>query len=228
MSLFISACSSANSNKNSQKAAKNPHKIDWDNIWKEFYEKKSDNEFDSLTNFYNQQMSLFSNNSNMSSIYENMGLSVSNAYHPYKTGSKATSLKKSYDASKGKELASIARETATQMTASRRNYNDYYCAKGVSKTLEKAGLSKGSMGNAHQCASALENNKNFKEIKVDRKDLKNLPEGCIIVYNRKEFGKSASDIYGHIAVTLGNGQEASDRIGNIKDRSNEYRVFVWN
>lgn len=103
-----------------------------------------------------------------------------------------------------------------------------YCARGVNDTLQIAGLSNGEIRSqaAFQCADKLANSENFKEVYVKREELASLPAGCIICWNRTNGGYSASNIYGHIAVTLGNGKEASDHVSNLKTFNQEYRVFV--
>ena len=63
--------------------------------------------------------------------------------------------------------------------------------------------------------------KHFKEVKVDRSDLANLPAGAVVVWNKSE-GHSA----GHISIALGNGKEASDHIQKQMNRQNaEFTVF---
>ena len=71
----------------------------------------------------------------------------------------------------------------------------------------------------------LENNPNFKEIKVSSVDeLKQLPAGCILVYERGAAGYSSK--YGHIEVTLGDGTAGSDgQTRNLRYTQN-MSVFV--
>ena len=69
----------------------------------------------------------------------------------------------------------------------------------------------------------------FQEVEVPRSELKNLPEGCIIVWDRNNSSAAAAQS-GHIVMTSGNGG------GGISDHVEEpmhylnsnvgYRVFV--
>ena len=71
--------------------------------------------------------------------------------------------------------------------------------------------------------------KDFKEVKVERSELKNLPAGCIIVWDRNNSSAAAAQS-GHIVMTSGNGG------GGISDHVEEpmhylnsnvgYRVFI--
>lgn len=127
-----------------------------------------------------------------------------------------------YSKNMGNSLANIAYRNASQ-TNSR-----HQCLKGVRQSLNQKGLVDGNMGgSAYQAASVLEHNKNFKEVNVSREDLKNLPAGCVIVWDRNYVGTKSSDLHGHIAVTLGDGREASDHVaGRTYLLNSRHRVFV--
>ena len=101
-----------------------------------------------------------------------------------------------------------------------------YCARGVKNALMKSGIiSKYPAGNAWQMSSVLGNDSNFQDITGQfntKQSLTNAPRGSIIVWNKK----SGASKYGHIAVSLGNGKEASDHVRNtIVDNSNRYGGF---
>ena len=81
------------------------------------------------------------------------------------------------------------------------------------------------MPSAHMMDSELRKNNNFREIKVNSKEeLRNLPAGCIVVYEAGAAGYNAK--HGHIEVTLGNGTAASDGITRNMRYSNQMSVFI--
>ncbi len=119
-----------------------------------------------------------------------------------------------YNAEKGNKLAQTVRKNII-------GFNNQ-CAKYVRIALEQSGLGNGSRGDGYQYADILSNNKNFKEISTKNLNLSNLPAGCILVYDRGVSGYSGE--YGHVEITLGNGQAASDGVtNNIRPGA---RVFV--
>ena len=101
-----------------------------------------------------------------------------------------------------------------------------YCASYVKKAMQKAGLGGDESGHAYQCVRILHNNPNFKEININKEDLKRLPAGCIVVYERGAAGYSKE--YGHIEIALGDGQHnVSDFVnGNIRTPNSGVHVFV--
>jgi len=128
-----------------------------------------------------------------------------------------------YNPKLGNSLANISYENATSKNSKHR------CLQGVRESLNKAGLIKGRMGgSAYQAADVLKKDtKNFSEIKVEKGDLKNLPAGCVIVWDRNYVGTKPSDLHGHITVTLGNGKGACDRIEEkLFMLGTKHRVFV--
>ena len=100
-----------------------------------------------------------------------------------------------------------------------------YCSRHVSNALAESGLGNERCGSAADMDTKLENNANFKEIKVSSaEDLKRLPAGCILVYERGAARYNAK--HGHIEVTLGDGTAGSDgRTRNIRYTEN-MSVFV--
>ncbi len=121
---------------------------------------------------------------------------------------------KDYDAGKAQKLA---REIARIKTGF-----DGQCAAHVKDAIENAGLGSYQPGDAHELASILSKNKNFKEISTSGLDLETLPAGCILVYDKGVAGYSSK--YGHTEITLGDGTAASGGITqNIRDGA---RVFI--
>jgi peptidoglycan hydrolase-like protein with peptidoglycan-binding domain len=79
------------------------------------------------------------------------------------------------------------------------------CALGVNNALTSQGIA--GRGHAYQKAEQLARDSRFREVNISRDQLDNLPRGAVIVW-----GRSGAKPYGHIAVALGNGTEASDHI----------------
>ena len=59
-------------------------------------------------------------------------------------------------------------------------------------------------------ADAYKSTGNFKEISAQGVDLKKLPAGCILCYDKGVAGYNSK--YGHTEITLGNGKSVSDGI----------------
>lgn len=157
----------------------------------------------SMTSFYgsSQYTSSFSNNNNKN--------------HPSMDGLAAEGLE--YDSSAGSRLA--------QDTASHATGFEGHCARFVSNALERAGLSNGQRANATDMDTVLDNNRNFRAVKVSsQEELRNMPAGCIVVYERGAAGYNRT--YGHIEVTLGNGHAASDGVTRNMRYSDNMTVYV--
>jgi len=135
----------------------------------------------------------------------------------FNTNTNLAQLKDVYNPQLSGKLASIANRNALQTGTIGK------CSHVVSDTLMDAKLANGNIrvASAYQAASKLSENKNFKQVNIPREDLKKLPAGCVVVWDR-----SAGHEHGHIAVTLGNGKEASDHTQNLSSRNAEYSVFV--
>ena len=131
-------------------------------------------------------------------------------------------LQAAYNQDKGKALAYIAFKHAIKKNTK------HQCLQGVRESLTKAGLVKGSMGiSAYRAADILAKNNKFKEVSVERKDLKNLPAGCIIVWHKNNGGSESADKNGHIGITVGDGREVSDHVADsIYMFNSKHRVFV--
>jgi peptidoglycan hydrolase-like protein with peptidoglycan-binding domain len=107
------------------------------------------------------------------------------------------------------------------------------CALGVNNALAAVGV--GGRGHAYQKAEMLARDPHFREVNLSAGDLPNLPRGAVIVW-----GRSGAKPYGHVAVALGDGREASDHIqrqitggrygtdfGNGPDpQGRQFRVFL--
>lgn len=110
-----------------------------------------------------------------------------------------------------------------------------YCLRGVNNTLEKIYGMKINAGSAYKAADILALNKgigaHFKEVQVQRKDLKKLPAGAVVVWNNNAEGggsnvSRAGRVHGHISIALGDGRESSDHIqSQIVNRDASFRVF---
>jgi len=107
-----------------------------------------------------------------------------------------------YNACAGTKLANIALNNSVGWTG--------YCAKSVKNAICKADLGSYQYGHAYQMPSILRNNKNFKEIPVDTVNVKDLPAGCVLVYDKGSQGYSSK--YGHTEITTGDGRAVSDGI----------------
>lgn len=77
---------------------------------------------------------------------------------------------------------------------------------------------------AYLAAPQLANHPRFKEISVRAEQLPRLKAGSVVVW-----GKSSRSPHGHISISLGNGQEASDHIDRQRTHLRgirNFRVFV--
>ncbi|MDD3436379.1 MAG: hypothetical protein PHC64_04410 [Candidatus Gastranaerophilales bacterium] len=125
----------------------------------------------------------------------------------------------------GNKLAAISRKIGSTPShqgiwAQYKDGKDGYCARGVRMALTAAGLPSISVGSAYKAVGQLRANKNFREIKVPRKQLKNLAAGHVIVWDKYPGNK-----HGHICVTLGNGLESSYKIRKLLNLPSRYHVF---
>lgn len=109
-----------------------------------------------------------------------------------------------YDASAGKKLANTALEASKGFKGR--------CAASVKTAIKDAQLGSYESGHAHQVDDILRRNKNFKEISVQDVNLKELPAGCVLVYEKGVAGYSKQ--YGHTEITTGDGRAVSDGITN--------------
>ena len=140
----------------------------------------------------------------------------------FNTKTDMAAIKKYYNPKMSNALANIAYQHASNKDTRHK------CLQGVRESLTQKGLVNGSMGgSAYQSADVLAKNKNFKEVAVSRNDLRNLPAGCVVVWDKNYIGTKSSDVHGHIAITTGDGGEASDHVSNRLYMLNaSHRVFL--
>ena len=96
------------------------------------------------------------------------------------------------------------------------------CATSVKTAIANAGLGEYASGNAHELDQILSNNPNFKEIPANGVNLKNLPGGCILVYEKGVSGYNEK--YGHCEIKRNDGTAGSDGMThNIRSGA---KIFV--
>lgn len=97
------------------------------------------------------------------------------------------------------------------------------CYRGVKNALRPMGVNLHG-GSAYMAADQLAGNPKFREIQVPRDQLRNLPPGAVVVWNR-----GPGHPHGHISVSLGNGMEGSDKLRRqITNYPSTCRVFIPN
>lgn len=112
------------------------------------------------------------------------------------------------------QLAQTARNVAESMNT------EGSCKKGVRIALEQHGITLKGLS-AYMASSQLAKNPMFTEIKVKRSELQDLKSGTIVVWDKCPGHKD-----GHISISLGDGQEASDCIRDqFIDYGPRFRVF---
>lgn len=127
---------------------------------------------------------------------------------------KANFSMKEYNSKAGERLASIALRNQIGFKKQ--------CARYVKNAIVEAGLGKYENGHGYQMASIMRRNKNFKEVSPTAYDVKSLPAGCILVFDRGAQGYNKK--YGHVEITTGDGRAVSDGITrNLKQPT---AVFV--
>ena len=98
-----------------------------------------------------------------------------------------------------------------------------YCYRGVKHHLRQIGVNL-TGASAYQAADQLAQTGRFREVQVSREQLRSLPAGAVVVWNRGNGRR-----HGHISIAMGDGREASDRIRRqITNYPNSYRVFIPN
>ena len=119
----------------------------------------------------------------------------------------------------GAELAEHAKKVVRGM-----NYAGY-CYRGVKRMFNRANLGEMHGGSAYMAKKYLDNNTNFVRINCNIEDLKYLPQGSVVVFDK---GKSRK--HGHIGV-LGedkNGKivDMSSKIYNVRSTLGGYSDFA--
>ena len=98
------------------------------------------------------------------------------------------------------------------------------CAHYVNNALEEYNIDP-KRGDAYTRADVLAADKNFTEVQVNSKeDLKSLPGGAVVVYDRGAC--NYSDDFGHVFIATGNGGAASDHLQNQIKFGDGIRVFI--
>lgn len=116
--------------------------------------------------------------------------------------------------------AQLARD-AQSIAASRIAGNGRNCFRGVKYAMARQGVQLTGVP-AYTAAGQLARNGNFRETKVGRDQLRNLPAGATVVW-----APTGKNKYGHVSIALGNGREASDILRNqITNYGSSFRVFL--
>lgn len=142
--------------------------------------------------------------------------SSSTSSHSFNTNTNLPTLTSvGYNATKAQNLAAAASKECI-------NRFDGKCARHVKNSIQNAGLGAYQPGHGYQMDTVLGKNKNFKQISAEGIDLKKLPAGCVLVYERGVSGYSSE--YGHVEITLGDGTAVSGgRTRNIRPGA---KIFV--
>ena len=128
-----------------------------------------------------------------------------------------------YNKALSTNLAKVAVQTAKKLASKN------WCAKGVNDSLEAAGIVKKNetrMPSACQLTKTFDKCKSLERVDVPKSELKNLPAGCVVVWQGRGTKDGSFGQHGHVMITLGNGKEASDNIRDMKIYDTEYTVYV--
>lgn len=115
----------------------------------------------------------------------------------------------------GKKLAAQAEKTARSINT------PGLCLKGVNDTMQAMGLPVQREASAYMALDNFRNNKHFQEVNVSRDQLKSLPAGAVVIWDR-----GSGLPHGHISVALGDGREASSTIRNQLSLKTNFHVFL--
>lgn len=109
-------------------------------------------------------------------------------------------------------------EETHQVTTEKKESSQFtgMCAAYVKMAIRDVGLGSYQSGHAYQLTEILSNNRNFVQISPDGIDVKTLPAGCVIVYDRGAQGYNKD--YGHAEITIGDGRAVSDGITTKLDK----------
>jgi len=140
------------------------------------------------------------------------GASQSNASG---SGAPTTDLKNVQGSDFGKQFAAKAEQTANKINTSG------LCLKGVNDTMQAMGLPVHREAAAYMAVDDFQKNPKFREVKVPKDQLKSLPAGAVVIWN-----KGSGLPYGHISVALGDGREASSKVRNQLTLNTDFHVFL--
>jgi len=115
---------------------------------------------------------------------------------------------------KMQRLADVARRNAQNVNTRG------WCAREVNDAMQMAGLRVDRRPSAYMYADMLARDSRFREVRLSDDQIRKLPPGAIVV---SVSGRSTR--HGHIAVTLGNNQEASDHVATLSLHGTQ-RVFL--
>lgn len=115
----------------------------------------------------------------------------------------------------GKKFASQAEKTANRINTSG------LCLKGVNDTMQAMGLPVHREAAAWMAVDDFQKNPKFKEVKVSKDQLKSLPAGAVVIWD-----KGSGLPYGHISVALGDGREASSKVRQQLLLNTNFHVFL--
>ena len=127
----------------------------------------------------------------------------------------ATDLKNVQGSDFGKQFAAKAEQTANKINTSG------LCLKGVNDTMQAMGLPVHREPAAWMAVDDFQKNPKFREVKVPKDQLKSLPAGAVVIWN-----KGSGLPYGHISVSLGDGREASSKVRNQLLLNTDFHVFL--
>jgi len=126
-----------------------------------------------------------------------------------------TDLKNVQGSDFGKQFAAKAEQTANKINTSG------LCLKGVNDTMQAMGLPVHREAAAYMAVDDFQKNPKFREVKVSKDQLKSLPAGAVVIWN-----KGSGLPYGHISVALGDGREASSKVRNQLLLNTDFHVFL--
>lgn len=147
----------------------------------------------------------------------------SDSFHPAKKKHHVTQPPASHSTLSGKFGHNAAHLAKVAERVARRMNTRGWCARGVFDSLQAAGLGIPRSGSAYMAARTLAHDHRFREVRLTDAQIRKLPAGAIVVsgpYNMR------GNPYGHIAVTLGHGREASDHVSSFVGTVGTQRVFI--
>lgn len=175
----------------------------------------------SISDFYSSSPSFTTNTSSTTRTRRSSSSSTTTEIKTNTpTSTRSSGIFRDYDSTKGQKLADTAMHNAgfvidgntKKITSTTKDPDDFtsYCTRYVKVAIRDAGLGEYyDAGSAYQMTSYLRNNDNFKEISSST-PLKDIPAGCILVYDRGVGGYSSE--HGHIEIKTDDGRAVSDGI----------------